>query len=180
MAEIEGGTVVARAAVQVTADENSSILNLAVAGAASTQGSALGGSVAINLVQDTVDADIASATVTSTGNVTVQAGDTSLDASFSGGVALSQKSDSVGLSIGYNVLCNAITAYIFDSTVTSSDGSVSVSAASSPLLVAVGAGGAAAVRAPPVRAPSPSTPSPIQWTRTCSARPSRPLPAMSR
>ena len=77
------------------------------------------------------------------GSVTVSATDQSLIVSISGAVAVTVSgSTGAGASISYNRISNGLAAYIDDATVTSNDGGVSVTATSTPLLVAVGAAGA--------------------------------------
>jgi hypothetical protein len=142
-ARIEGATANG-SAVQVTANEGSYIVNLTVAGAGGND-SALGGSLAVNQIHDTVDAHISSgADVTSGGDVTVRASDTSVNASLGGGIAVAGEGGGVGAALTYNVITNVLKAYVDGSTINSTAGGLDVSATSSPVLVAVALGGAGA------------------------------------
>src|SRR5208337_1069024 len=97
-------------------------VNLTIAGSGA-EGFSLGGSLAINLIHDTVQAYIANSTVTSTGDVTVQASDTSVNASLAGGIGISLGSGGgVGAALSYNLITNTIEAYVDGSTVTSTAG----------------------------------------------------------
>ncbi len=142
-ADIEGSTVTLTGSVNVTAGSDQTIGGVVIGVAAGDgTGWAAAGSVGVNIISNTIDAHIAQdSDVTAGGPVALSATDQSLIVAIAGGVAVSLGGKAGGASIGYNRISNAITAYIHGSTVHSS-GSVSLSATSSPLLVAVGAEGA--------------------------------------
>src|SRR5262249_9420252 len=76
------------------------------------------------------------------GDVTVHSTDASLIVAIAGAVAANLASNpAVGASISYNRISNGLMAVIDGSTVTSTQGAVTVSAPSPPLLVPVGAAG---------------------------------------
>ncbi len=133
--------------VTVTADSVSEIASAVVGVAVGTgTGIAGAGSVGVNQITNTIEAYIAGgSSVTAGGAVTVQATDRSQIVSVTGGAAVSTGgSSAVGAAVSYNLVSNAVTAFIDSSTVTSTSGSVSVSATSEPLLVAIAVAGAGA------------------------------------
>jgi hypothetical protein len=144
-AYIHGSTLIATGSVTIQALSDQTIGGVVI-GAAVTTGTGSGlnaaGSVGVNIITSTIWAYIAGdSQVTSGGAVSLSAGDQSLIVAIAGGVAVSLGGNAGGASIGYNRISNAITAYIAGSTVHSAAG-VSLSATSSPLLVAVSAEGA--------------------------------------
>ena len=143
-ASLDKTTVNVSGAVTVTAESEQTIGGV-VGGVGVSIGSGwgVGGSVSINIIADTVDAHISdSSQVTAGGAVSLSASDQSLIVAIAGGVSVSFGGKAVGASISYNRISNALTAYIADSIV-HAGASVSLSATSSPLLVAVAAQGSA-------------------------------------
>ncbi len=143
LADLDGSTLNVGGSVTVTAQSNQTIGGVVLGvGATTGSGTAATGSVGINIITNTIDAHISDGSnVTSGGAVSLSATDQSLIIAIAGGVAVSFGGKAGGVSIGYNRISNGIAAYIVDSMV-HANGSVSLSATSSPLLVAVGAEGA--------------------------------------
>ena len=115
-------------------------------GAAGSQGTAVGGALAINGIINTVDAHIAHSSVVADGDVTVTAQDSSSIKSLTGGAAISTGGSAVGIGISANFITNEIIAFIDSSTIDTSagTGSITVTAdeAGSIDSIAVGLAGA--------------------------------------
>ena len=128
--------------VEATADTSIGSLGLALGfspGSSSFNGA---GNCAVNTVEMTLEAYIGDMSdIVSSGAVTIKAQDNSYLVSASGGLAVaSQSTVSVGAAASYNLINNTIEAYIDDSTVKANGGSMTVSATSSPMLIALAAG----------------------------------------
>ena len=111
---------------------------------------ALAGNFSENEIEMTVEAYVGDdsenkgSSIISSGTVKVSATDSSTLISVSGGVAITnQTTAAVGAAVSYNLVHNSVLAYVDDSTV-QSGGTMTVSADSNPLLVAVAIGGATA------------------------------------
>ena len=144
-ATIDSTTVDLTGGVDVAAGSVQSIGGIVVGVAAGTgKGWAIAGSVLVNVISNTIDAHIANSSVIDAGkNVSLQAKDNSLIVALAGAVAVSiSGSQGGGASISYNRISNGIAAYVDGSTVTTSGGSISLLATSTPRLVAIGAAGA--------------------------------------
>jgi hypothetical protein len=144
-ADVENSTVTLTGSVSVTAGSKQTIGGVDVGVAAGTgKGWAAAGSVLVNVISNTIDAHIANnSNVSAGGDVLLRATDTSLIVAIAGAVAASVSgTQGIGASISYNRISNGIAAYIDGSTVTTSGGSISVLATSTPTLVALGAAGA--------------------------------------
>ncbi len=142
MADLDDSILNVTGSVTVTASSNQTIGGV-VLGVGVSAGNGLGadGSVLINIITNTVDAHVNDGSnVTASGPVALSATDQSLIVAIAGGVAVSLGGTAAGASISYNRISNDITSYINDSKV-NSNSSVSLTATSSPLLVAVGAQG---------------------------------------
>jgi len=142
-AVIENSNLTTDGAVSLTADSDATIGGVAVGVAVGTgSGFALEGSVEVNTIVNTIDAHITGSTVNADGAVTIRVVDQALLISIAGGVAATVSgSAGVGASISYNRISNGVAAYIDDSTVDSNNSFISLSAGSTPLLVAIGAAG---------------------------------------
>ena len=141
-AYLDDATLNVTRSLTVTAQSNQTIGGV-VLGVGVSAGNGLGadGSVLINIITNTVDAHISDGSnVTAGGPIALSATDQSLIVAIAGGVAVSLGGTAAGASISYNRISNDITSYINDSKV-NSNSSVSLTATSSPLLVAVGAQG---------------------------------------
>ena len=134
--------------VDVETDDSASIGSLGLAGGGSTSssGGAGAGNVSINVLHDTLDAHVSqSSSVIANGSVTVSATDNSVIASLSGALAIAVSGQgAVGAAISYDLITNTVEAYIDSSTVRANNGTFTVSATSTPVLVALAAGGAGA------------------------------------
>ncbi len=144
VAAIEGSHVTIPGDLSVTAESNASIAGVSLGVAVNTgNGLAGAGSASLNIIRDTIDAHISSSSNVAVGGpVTVGAADHSLIVSLAGDFSLARSGGAVGASISFNQIGNTIEAYVAGSTVTSSQGDVSLSASSSPLLVAISLQGA--------------------------------------
>ena len=132
-------------AVNVHAEDKAIITSATIGVGVSTgQGGLAGaGSISINQIDNVVDAHVNDQTaVNSTqGAVAVTAADNSLIVSVAGGVAASSQSTAVGAAISYNLIGNTITAYA-DNGAINAAGAVTITATSSPMLVAFALGAA--------------------------------------
>ena len=91
-------------------------------------GAAVGASLAVNGILNTIEASIsANSVVKAGGSVSVLADDQSTINAFTGGVAISTKGTPVGAAIGANYIANKIDAKI-DRSVVEADGSITVDA----------------------------------------------------
>ena len=139
-ASIENSTLRTSGKVKTEADESATIVAVAVGGAGSEK-SAVAGSSSINVLSNTIDAHIKGSIVSSGNSVTVNAIDKALLVSVTGSLGVGKSSSGVGVSISWNRVSNGIAASIENSTVTAATGSVSLLAASTPLLVGIGVAG---------------------------------------
>ena len=137
-AYIEDATVTAQgtdSSVDVSATSDAVLIALTVAGAGGDD-FALGASISVNSIANTVDAHILDATVTASGDVMVTASESNALFSVAGAVAVATGNTAVGGALAYNFIGGGfdsanpnfedpspdpdeITAYISDSTVTS-------------------------------------------------------------
>ena len=141
-AYVNAATITAQGIVTVSASSTSSLETLTVGGAGA--GSfALGGSVSLNTIVNTVSADIVNcSTVTAVGAIDVSMSDSPTIKALSGGVA-GAGAAAIGAAPATNNISDTDTAYINDSDATSSAGSVTVSATSTSLMETLTVGGAA-------------------------------------
>jgi len=123
--------------VTVAASEDARDINVVLGGAVSSQGSAIGGSFAVNTIKNTVDAHIKGlsaapftpSVVTANGSVAVLAKDTASIATLAGNVSLSFKgSAGVGMALASNNIQDTVTATIEGSRVKATTGGITVDA----------------------------------------------------
>ncbi|MEI8370631.1 MAG: Ig-like domain repeat protein [Planctomycetia bacterium] len=124
--------------VTVAASEDARDINVVLGGAVSSQGSAIGGSFAVNTIKNTVDAHIKAlpvgfftlpSAVTANGSVAVLAKDTASIATLAGNVSLSFKgSAGVGMALATNNIQDTVTATIDSSKVKATTGGITVDA----------------------------------------------------
>src|SRR5262249_39755125 len=148
VAAIEDSQITTPGSLEVTAESNATNVgvSLGVAVVAGQTGLAGAGAVSVNLIQDTTDAHVSNHShVTAGGPVVVSASDHSLLVSIAGGVA-GAGTAAAGGAISYNLVENAIEAYVDSSTVHADDGALTISVTSSPLLIPVAGGGAGAAQ----------------------------------
>jgi hypothetical protein len=130
----------------VTATANATIGSADIGAGVGDDGPAIAGSISINTITDSIEADIendSTVTVSGSSGATIRAKDNSMIAAIAGGVAGSAgDSPAIGAAIGYNLIGNTIEADVDGSTLVAPDGPVSISAISSPLLIALAVGGA--------------------------------------
>src|SRR5262249_43657492 len=134
MAYVENShvTITGTGGVVVAAKEEAKTITVAV-GAAGASNFALGGSVAVNVTANQVDAHISSGSVVkSVGTVEVQATDTAGAFSGTGGFAGSTGGAAGGAAIASNTIADSIHASIDASAVSASAGDVRVEATSRP------------------------------------------------
>ncbi|MBI1324876.1 hypothetical protein GC170_17055 [bacterium] len=135
--------------------ESKSVIGAATVGVAVGTGSsklAAAGSASVNLITNTIDAHISdkvtaddaidTSTISTGGDVSVSARDSSLIVSISGGASVASKGVAVGAAVGYDLIENAVLASIEDVTLDAVGpaSSIEVSAESSATLVAVALG----------------------------------------
>ncbi len=145
-AYIDGGSLNILGSLSVTATSSATNAGVAIGGAFSGgDGTVVAGSGSANLIKNTVDAHITNANGTGPydetigGPVVVSASDTSVMVGIAGGVSVSLDGNAGGAAVVYDLIQNTITAYIDNSTLTT-QGSLDVSAVSSPTLVGIGVG----------------------------------------
>ena len=131
--------------VEITATANTDVGSLGLAlGFTKGQSTFAGaGNASVNTIEMTVEAYISDdSDITSDESVSVESTDNSYLVSVSGGIAIgTQASAAVGAAASYNLINNTIEAYISNSTVKANGGTFTVSATSTPKLIAVAAGG---------------------------------------
>jgi hypothetical protein len=134
-----GGHVV----FDATAQTDVGSLGVALGVAEGASWGAAAGNASVNEIAMTLDAHVSdNSSITSAGAVSIQATDHSYLVSVSGSVAVAQKgAAAVGAAVSYNLIDNSIQAYIADSAVRANGGSLTVSAVSTPTLIAVAVGG---------------------------------------
>jgi hypothetical protein len=151
---IDSSTVSLTGGLSLTATSNATIGSADVGGAAGTgdSGATVAGSIALNVIDDTIDAHIdngSNVTVSGAGGSTVKATDNSMIVAIAGGVAGTESSVAVGAALGYNLISNTIEAYIDDSTLDNKAGALDLSAVSEPLLIGLTVGVAIAAGSAP-------------------------------
>ena len=141
-ARIEDSTRVEAKAGSVDLLTTSSAKMIVVAlGVAGGSGSfALGGSVIVNTIGNTIDSHVKGSTVVASAAVTAYALDRSEIDAGSGGIAVGAKA-SVGASFATNNISNTVTAYAQASTITATAGAVDIKADSNARFIAVSLGG---------------------------------------
>ncbi len=104
----------------------------------------LAGSATINVIDNSIDANVTGSMITAGGQASVTADDDSTIVTIAGGVAGTAGTAAVGAAVSFNVIDNSISAVIESShLVLAGTGSgLAVTATSEPLLVAVAVGGA--------------------------------------
>lgn len=123
----ESRAIIASASVGVAVSTNSG-----VAGA---------GSIAINIIHNVTRAFIANDSQVDAGSaIKVLAIDISLLISIAGSVGASSGSSGVGAALSYNMITNSIAAFVMSSKV-ATDSTLTVSALSSPMMIALALGG---------------------------------------
>ncbi len=142
---------VSAASVEARAKSGTQITSVTAAIGASSGQMAAEAAVSVNLVTNHTAAFISGRKnqgITSAGNVTLDAEDNSGIFAFAGGLAAAPAGTAaIGISVTYNQINNDTLAYIDDSTVKSTGGSIRVAANSDPNIVSVAVGGAVASRA---------------------------------
>ena len=145
-AYIDGGSLNILGGLSVTATSSATNAGVAIGGAFSGgDGTVVAGSGSANVIKNTVDAHVANANGTVPydlivgGPVVVSATDTSIMVGIAGAVSVSLDGNAGGASVVYDLIQNTITAYIDNSTLTT-QGTLDVSADSSPTLVGIGVG----------------------------------------
>ena len=150
---IEGTTLTVGGDVKLDSSDTTAVgaLGLALGFARGKSSFAGAGSISVNKIELILDAHISDASnITAVGTVVVEASDDSYLVSFVGGVAVaSNGTAAVGAAVAYNLVSNAVIAYIDESNVTakgvdSNGTSISVLATSSPFLIGLAAGGSGA------------------------------------
>ncbi|WP_293776099.1 leukotoxin LktA family filamentous adhesin [uncultured Oxalicibacterium sp.] len=135
----------ARAAnVRIDADQNAHIDALVAGGAAGTQGSAVAGSVAINIIDNETSARSVGAQLTATsGAINIDADDTSRIRSLTGALAYGGQGAGIGIAGSYNDIGGQIYAGAQGGSLSAANGSINVTAERDQELqtLAAGAGG---------------------------------------
>ena len=130
-AYIDRSTITSQASITVSATSTSSMETITVGGAGAGA-FALGGSVSLNSIANTIEAYITTFShVTAPGAITVSATDTSTIKAIAGAAA-GAGAAAIGAALGTNDDISTISAYLATSTVASSQGSVDVTASYTP------------------------------------------------
>ncbi|MBW4598225.1 MAG: DUF4347 domain-containing protein [Calothrix sp. FI2-JRJ7] len=151
---IDNSTITQAGALSLASTSTSQIDLLSVGGSIGNN-FALGGSVSVNVINNTIASYITNGSnVTANSNINLAASDQSMTNSLSGGLAFAKSGSAVGAAIAVNVTSNNVLAYIGDrnpkdqistskpgSTVTSNNGSLTIQATSTALVNSVALGG---------------------------------------
>ena len=141
-AAIEGSTITSSTGpVMVNAGSNAVINSLAIGGAGAKT-FALGGSVSINSIANTIDAHVSTSTANAVG-INVAATDASTLRVFAGGIA-GAGTAAVGAAVASNEITNSTLASAVSSTLNAGAGSVTLDAVESSKVLAITFGGAGA------------------------------------
>ncbi|MCP3913837.1 MAG: hypothetical protein GY713_23190, partial [Actinomycetia bacterium] len=142
-AYIDGATVQSLGGdVTLDAVSQPHIRAIALGGAQGEAFLTIGGAASFNSFQTVIDAHISNgADVDATGAIAVSARDTSVIEAYTGGIAALSGTVGVGAGFSWNKTNNIVRAYIDGSAVTSSGGSVIVSANASPRITSWAVGG---------------------------------------
>src|SRR5208283_3502552 len=151
VALVQGSTLHTTGTFTAKALENGTVVTLA-AGGAGSQKLAIAGGVAINVLTNTIAAEVTEGSEIFTGgDIDLYSEDDEISVALGGGVAGSSGSGAVGAAIGVNLVFNTDTAEVDDSTLSSSSTSTSASspavdigAESEDVVVSVTLGGAGA------------------------------------
>ena len=141
LASVNGADVTVSGALTLSATSAAKISNITVGG--SGAGSfALGGSVSLNDITNTVEASISGAAIVDSGSLSVTASDTSEIDAVAGGIAVSG-SAAVGAAVATNDIGNTILASVNGADVTVS-GALTLSATSDTKISNITVGGSGA------------------------------------
>lgn len=137
-ATVENGVTVTKAKdVSVTAENKGSNLSIAVAGGKG-QTVAIDGTVNVNRFENTTKATIGKATISSAGNVAVNAEDNTKDINIGGAIAVSEQAG-IGATIAYNHIDRSTEAALLGTVSSAKD--VSITAKNTGALYAMSAAG---------------------------------------
>ncbi|RZJ24976.1 MAG: hypothetical protein EOO54_07790, partial [Haliea sp.] len=146
-ATVDSANLTQSGGYSVTADTDALIVSVAASlgvatGGGGAVGTAVGGTVSVNMINNTLSADILNSTSASgsTGPLTVSATDESSIYAFSGGFALG-RAKGFGIAAGVNIIGNSTTAAIENSTLHAS-GAASVHAGEEATIMSFAVGGA--------------------------------------
>ena len=144
---ISDSTVSSGSTLNLAADSNPEIYSFAggVAFSISGEGTAVaaGAALAVNIIANTITSAITSSNVTTQGDITINADDNAVICALTiAGAASGSAGGSavaIGVSLAYNMIDNDLSAYVLDSHVTSTAGSISVHATENSRINAVSA-----------------------------------------
>ncbi len=128
---VDGSTLVSTGSTVTASSEAQEVLVSVTIGGAGGDKFALGGAVAINVVSNTVEAEVLDSTITAAGDIGVSGHDTTTNVVVAGGFAGS-KTAAVGVAASSIYEENLIRAIIDGSSLTSRAGKVSVTAGIAP------------------------------------------------
>ena len=141
---IDNSTVENAQTLTLNSTSNSQIDMLSVGGSGG-QNFAFGGSLTVNFIGNSIKSYIANdSNVTVSGDIKLQAADQSITNALSGGIGIATSGTAVGAAIAVNITSNDVLAYISDSTVTSTNGSINIKATSTALVNSLAVGGSGA------------------------------------
>ncbi|MDZ7965043.1 MAG: DUF4347 domain-containing protein [Nostoc sp. DedSLP03] len=139
-AYITGSTLSTTNSLTVAANSDRTIKTIAL-GLAGGKDLGLAGSAAVNIIDGTLEANIANSTITSGGKVEIKSLANDDIEALAGGVGISLGTAGVGAAISINQISNRNRAYIFGSTVTSqSDVNLEATTASEISSITIGGG----------------------------------------
>ena len=120
------------------------LVSVALGGAAASN-FALGGSLTLSYIRETITASVdTGSTITFGSAATVSALDASTIGNGAGGVAFAKKQAAIGAAVAYNDIANNLSSSVINSSITSASGSVSVLSQENATITAVAFGGSLA------------------------------------
>src|SRR5262249_59618866 len=121
------------------------VIHALAGGAAQAEQVTIGGSLPLNDILDIIDVHVSgSSTVAASGTISLTALDDPEIKALAGGAAVSVGGNGVGAAIAKNMIGDQVRAYVDASSVTSTAGSVTLTATSLPNIDSLAAGAAAA------------------------------------
>ena len=139
-AKIENSSVESDGGAVIVDADSTALIESITAGGAGAQAFAIGGSVSLNDIRNTVLASVVGdSEIAATGTVRVEAADTSTIRSIAGSVVGALGTAAVGVGVATNDVSNTITSYV-DSSRIDADGYVELMATSNALIGTIAAG----------------------------------------
>ena len=117
-AAVESSTLPLSGTFSARSSEAGTAVTIVIAAGISAQGFSGAGSVAVNVLDNTIDTHLRNSSVGATGNAVLAATDSATSVALAGGLALAGGSAAVGAAVAVNFLGNSTTATVEGSTLT--------------------------------------------------------------